>query len=332
MTDPVYDKIQSLKKEAAQISPEGFEELAIRVFRFQARHNPVYKAYLEHLGRQIKGVSHLEQIPFLPIEFFKKHEIKTGSWLTQMVFESSRTTGSQASSHYVEDMKYYQTLARQGFERFLGPCTDWHILALIPVPSGKGNSSLVTMVSTLVYHSNSDHSSFHMNLETELVPALHKALEAKRKVMLWGVTYTLLELVETCQVDLSQVVVVETGGMKGRGKERTRSEVHEILREKGNANMIYSEYGMSELYSQAYMVAQDYFEPVPTLRVLIREANDPFSYTEHTGGINVIDLANIHSCAFIETKDLGRKRGELGFEVLGRFDNSDLRGCNLMAI
>jgi len=310
----------------------NFESHAIELFRWQATYNNTYMSYLFHLGiTDVASINKIEDIPFLPISFFKHHNIQSNEWEPQKVFESSGTTGMQTSKHLVKDLNFYHSHAQTLFENEFGSIKNMHVLALLPSYLERDNSSLVSMVQYFIEISGSSQSGFYLSNYDELVETLLKLKADNKNVILFGVTFALLELAEKYKVDLSHVTLIETGGMKGRREEVTRNELYKILNAALNFGHIYSEYGMTELLSQAY--GENAIFTLPnTMRVLIREVNDPFSVAAigKTGGVNVIDLANVHTCAFIETQDLGRKNVDGTFEVLGRFDNSDLRGCNLL--
>jgi phenylacetate-coenzyme A ligase PaaK-like adenylate-forming protein len=332
----------------------NFEPLALEIFRFQAEQNPIYNAFLKNLGIRISKVSHLEKIPCLPISFFKSHSIISGKPRIQHTFESSGTTGAVNSKHHISDLPFYEHLSLKSFEQKYDSVTDYHILALLPNYLERKNSSLVYMVQSFIYKSFSEESGFYLNNLDELAGRLNILMNTnkdKRKVLLLGVTFALLDLVEKNNFefkDPEKLVVMETGGMKGRRKELLREEVQEQLKKALGVNQIHSEYGMTELLSQAYSKSDGWFKNSATLKVLIREINDPFTYLpsfeiggkstlkrkhRKTGGINVIDLANVDSCSFIETQDLGNFSEDYkSFKVLGRFDNSDIRGCNLMSL
>ncbi|HSI90964.1 MAG TPA: hypothetical protein VK927_07590, partial [Adhaeribacter sp.] len=286
-----------------------FEEAALGLFRYQAAHNPVYRQYLQLLGKDPAAVFSLEQIPFLPIEFFKTQQVKTGDFEPEVIFKSSGTTLQQRSCHFVADNDFYLQVASQIFAGFYGPLTDYVFLALLPSYLEQGQSSLVAMVAHFVKQSGQQEPGFFLGRLAELKNAIRKAQKTGKKVMLFGVTYALLDLAETGgDTDLSEVIIMETGGMKGRRKEMIREELHGILTRAFNVPAIHSEYGMTELLSQAYSQGNGIFRAPKTMRILLRDLNDPFEINPNlrSGGINVIDLANIHSCAFIETKDIGK--------------------------
>jgi len=285
------------------------------------------------MGISIQDVGTLDQIPFLPISFFKTHSIKTGQWQPQMTFFSSGTTNSRPSSHFVADLEFYQNHSRLSFEHFFGPVTKYNFLALLPSYLERPGSSLITMMSHFISESRSPHSAFYSNDYAGLLEKLKEIQNDSRKTILWGVSFALLDLAELYPYDLSNCMVFETGGMKGRRREITRNEMQEVLKEKINVKTLFSEYGMTELLSQAYSGVRDsrFFCP-PWMRITCRDITDPLKkgLLSETGGINVIDLANWHTLSFIETEDLGKVYQDGAFEVLGRLDNSDLRGCNLM--
>lgn len=318
-----------------QLTPTGFEAAALRLFQHQAAHCPPYRAYLAGLGRDPARVQRMVDIPFLPIEFFKTHEVRTDpdAWQPQEVFRSSGTTLQQRSRHLVRDPALYRANAAAIFEAAYGPLTGWTFLALLPSYLEQGESSLVAMVADFAQRSGQRQPAFFLRDHAGLLRALAEAkAQPGRRVMLFGVTYALLDLAAEYgpAPELQDVVVLETGGMKGRRREMIREELHQELQAAFGPAPIHSEYGMTELLSQAYSPGEGLFYCPPQLRVLLRDAADPFSVAEDRaeGAINVIDLANVDSCAFIETKDLARRHANGGFEVLGRLDNSDIRGCS----
>ena len=322
---------KSLLNSLTDTNELNFEAHALAIFRWQAVNNSVYKQYLQHLGTDISSINTLEEIPFLPISFFKTQPVKSNEWVAQKVFESSGTTGLTTSKHHLKELDFYHVHAQQLFEDTFGNLDDLHILALLPSYLERNNSSLVSMVQFFIDKSGSENSGFYLHNLQELAEALVQLKESNRKVILFGVTFALLDLAEQFNLDLSHITVIETGGMKGRREEVTREELYDILRRKLNLKNIYSEYGMTELLSQAYGKNAIFSAP-KSLQVLIREVSDPFAFTPtgKTGGVNIIDLANVNTCSFIETQDLGRLNSNGSFEILGRFDNSDLRGCNLL--
>ncbi|MEO6883050.1 MAG: acyl transferase [Bacteroidia bacterium] len=316
----------------SQINKDNFKEYALDVFRFQAEENPIYKTYLKQLNINFKTISELEKIPFLPIEFFKTHEIISEKKISETVFTSSATTGTIPSKHYVAELSLYRESFTKAFQLFYGKITDYCVLALLPSYLEREGSSLILMVEELIQKSQNKNSGFYLHNQQELAEKIIFLEQKKQKIILIGVTYALLELAETQVFSVKNTIVMETGGMKGKRKEMLREELHLFLCERFGVKKIHSEYGMTELLSQAYSKGDGVFECPPWMRVLVRDVNDPFSIVAHekSGGINVIDLANIYSCAFIATQDLGKLHSENNFEVLGRFDNSDIRGCNLM--
>ena len=326
--------LNSFKTSLKSISHENFEVQALKLFNYQSKHNKIYQQYIENLSIDPSTVSSLQQIPFLPISFFKNHSIKTTSWQEEVLFESSGTTGTTTSKHYVKDTQHYLTVATHLFENIYGSLTDYHILALLPSYLERGNSSLVFMTNHFIKQTQSDLSGFYLDNLDELANCLAQAYESDKKVLLLGVSFGLLDFIERYTFNMPDLIVMETGGMKGRRKEMIRETLHETLKKGFGVAKIHSEYGMTELLSQAYSHGDGLFGPSSTLKVLIRDVNDPFSYlsTGKTGGVNVIDLANTDSCAFIETQDLGKIHSNGKFEIIGRFDNSDIRGCNLMAL
>lgn len=312
---------------------EDFNEIAIDVFKFQFHNNRVYRNYVQNLKTDVDLIKHYHQIPFLPIEFFKTQGVVCQNIEAETVcFSSSGTTGQLTSKHYVNDICIYEKSFNLGFEQFYGKASDYCILALLPNYLERTGSSLVYMFAELIKQSGSAYSDFYLNNLDELIKTINLLKQNKQKTLLLGVTYALLDLADK-NIELTEnFTVMETGGMKGKRKELLKEELHHYLKLKFNVSSIHSEYGMTELLSQAYSKKDGLFECPPWMKVLIRDVNDPFAYekTGKGGGINVIDLANINSCSFIETKDLGRLNIDSHFEILGRFDNSDLRGCNLM--
>lgn len=303
------------------------------IFRFQAFHNPLYKEFIDRLHVDVDSVSSLTQIPFLPIRFFKTHSIKTGQWKEEGVFTSSGTTKSNLSHHYVADMSTYLDQTERCFEYFFGPLTNYHFLALLPSYLERTGSSLIAMIDHFIQKSGSSSSGFYLNDREAL---LKKAAELKqdstRKVIVWGVSFALLDLAEIGKHDLSHCLIFETGGMKGRRREITRAELHQTLQNSFGVEAVFSEYGMTELFSQAYTNRDVRFQCPPWLKIIGRDPTDPMEKGQFgvTAGLNIIDIANFHSISFIETEDLGIVYKNGDFEVLGRMDNSDIRGCSLM--
>ncbi|MFO7618009.1 MAG: acyltransferase [Bacteroidales bacterium] len=304
----------------------------LSLFRSQAAENPVYRQYLENLDCNPLGVSSLEEIPFLPVEFFRTHRVVSGPGREQLVFESSGTTGVQTSSHYVLDESLYLQSLEEGFRLLVGDPADFCILALLPSYLERSNSSLVYMIDRLMKIGGNPDSGFFMHDLDELAGRLAQLEAVGRRSLLVGVSFALIDLAEQHPIPLKNSIIVETGGMKGRREELTRKQLHEILTGAFSVPVIWSEYGMTELLSQAWSAGHGIFRTPPQMRVLIRDPYDPFRRMPagKTGGIDVIDLANRHSCSFIQTQDLGRAHPDGTFEVLGRFDGSDIRGCNLL--
>jgi phenylacetate-coenzyme A ligase PaaK-like adenylate-forming protein len=286
------------------------------------------------LKTDVQEVKSLEQIPFLPIQFFKTHNVVSNSDPIQETFTSSGTTGSTTSKHLVTDISLYETSYQNGFSQFYGALENYVILALLPSYLEREGSSLVYMVNDMIALSKHQDSGFYLNHQNELIDKLKALDQSGQNVILIGVTYALLDLIESHPLELKNTFIMETGGMKGRRKEMIREELHEQLRKGFGVTVIHSEYGMTELLSQAYSLGNGVFECPSWMHVLIRDTEDALTYLPQgkTGGINVIDLANINSCSFIATQDLGKKNPNNSFEVLGRFDHSDIRGCNLMVL
>ncbi len=322
-----------------------YEEVALEVFRYQVSHNTIYATFIDYLNKKPNQISKLTDIPFMPIGFFKNHKIITGSQPTSIAFESSGTTGANTSRHFVADTDWYDRISTHIFEENYGSLSNTHILALLPSYLERNNSSLVYMVQQFIKKTGSSFSNFFLNDTDKLLDTIQilnsKVQPPASKIILWGVTFALLDLAENPAAkylkEVPNLIVMETGGMKGRRREMLREEVHQELTAAFGVDVIHSEYGMTELLSQAYSDGNGIFESSQTLRILLRDINDPltvydFENSPRYGGINVIDLANIDSCSFIETQDLGRFVSKNKFEVIGRFDNSDIRGCNLMII
>lgn len=314
-----------------QTDKESFEDAALELFRFQARENPVYHDYLEALQVPPENVTCLEQIPFLPIRFFKSHAVVTTQFEPVMLFESSGTTGVQSSRHLIKDISLYEQSFIRGFEDRYGPAGNWCILGLLPSYLEKGNSSLVYMVDQLIRRSGHPRGGFYLNEGEKLAGELEQLERMGQQTLLLGVTYALLDFAAAFPIPLKHTIVMETGGMKGRREELLREQVHEILKEAFGLGAIHSEYGMTELLSQAYSKGEGLFYGPGWMRVLVRDEEDPLTVRRTgTGALNIIDLANYYSCAFIATEDAGRVGADGGFEVLGRMDGSDLRGCSLL--
>lgn len=314
--------------------PSDFTQLALSLFRYQAENNPLYKTYLQNLHIKPDQVNTLKQIPFLPIEFFKLQKVATGTFEPEVTFYSSGTTQQTRSKHYVADLHWYNQVTKHIFEHFYGPLEQYVVLALLPSYLEQGGSSLVAMVDYFIKQTGQTEEGFYLHNHQELLQTIETARARGKKVLLIGVSYALLDWAEELKGNYSfnGVTIMETGGMKGRHREMVREELHSYLKQGFGVDTIHSEYGMTELLSQGYSMGEGIFKPGQTMQILLRDLNDPFDIGAHhrSGGINVIDLANIDSCAFIETKDIGRMHDNGTFEVLGRFDNSDIRGCNLL--
>lgn len=313
---------------------EEFNSLALRVFNFQFENNKVYRSFCDLLYKHPSDIKTVEDIPFLPIEFFKNKSVVATAKEPEATFTSSGTTGATTSKHKVTDISIYEKSYLKGFEYFYKDIKDYVVLALLPSYLEREGSSLIYMVDDLIQKSNRVESGFYLNNIEDLKHQLLTLDNAGQKVLLIGVSFALLDLIETHQFNLSHTIVMETGGMKGRRKELIRAELHQELKKGFGVTEVHSEYGMTELLSQAYSKGNGVFNCPPWMKVLTRDTEDPLSIQKSgkTGGINIIDLANINSCSFIATQDLGRKLNETQFEVIGRFDNSDIRGCNLMVL
>ena len=311
---------------------QEFEKTALEVFQFQAQNCAVYGEFINLLKINVEQINTIEKIPFLPIEFFKSHKVYKKGQNPQIVFSSSGTTGSAVSKHFVTDLSLYEMSFLHAFSIFYGNPKEYNILALLPSYLEREGSSLVYMVNKLIELSDNKESGFYLNEIGSLTDKLLLLDKHNKKTLLIGVSYALLDLIEKNQFFLKNTVIMETGGMKGKRKELVKEELHQVLRASFGVNTIHSEYGMTELLSQAYSSGKGLYTCPPWMKVLIRETNDPYSYLAYqkSGGINVIDLANINSCSFIATQDLGKLHKNGQFEVLGRFDNTDLRGCNLL--
>lgn len=313
-------------------SDEAIAETALQIFRHQAQNCEVYAGFINGLGIDPRNINTVERIPFLPIEFFKSHHILSSEDEMQATFTSSGTTGMITSSHYVTDVSWYEESFRKAFNLFYGDIKDYTVLALLPSYLERQGSSLIYMAQDLITQSNNPASGFYLYNYDELAVQLAKQQAAKKPTLLIGVTFALLDFVEQHQINFPELIVMETGGMKGRRKEMIREELHEVLCNGFGVSAIHSEYGMTELLSQGYSKGEGIFNCPPWMKIITRDTNDPLSLVTDgkVGGINVIDLANINSCSFIATKDLGRVYADGSFEVLGRFDNADIRGCNLL--
>ena len=318
--------------------PFNFREAALNVFRFQYRYNDVYHQYCQALNINISSINDIEKIPFLPIGFFKTHQITTTPFLPEIIFESSGTTQTVNSKHFVKDAALYTQSFTTAFKLFYGNPKDWCIIALLPSYLERNNSSLVMMASELIRQSEHPQSGFYLDEQEKLYNTLLMLENQQQKTLLIGVTFALLDFAEKYPMRLQFTVVMETGGMKGRREELTRQEVHAILRNSFGINKVHSEYGMTELLSQAYSKGDGIFNCPPWMKVLLREEDDPLSVRVAdknkalNGAVNIIDLTNIYSCSFIATDDAATLYSDESFEILGRLDNSDIRGCSLLTL
>ncbi|TXG36811.1 LuxE/PaaK family acyltransferase [Seonamhaeicola maritimus] len=313
---------------------QEFNQKALEVFKYQFENNRVYRSFCDLLYKTPSDVSSIKDIPFLPIQFFKSHEVLSSNEKIKTTFTSSGTTGSITSKHHVTDLKIYGRSFNSSFNQFYGNIEDYVILGLLPSYLERKGSSLIYMVDAFINLSNHPESGFYFNNLKALTETLIKVDSEGKKVLLIGVSFALLDLVETYQFHLKNTIIMETGGMKGRRKELIREALHKQLEKGFGVDIIHSEYGMTELLSQAYSKGDGVFNCPNWMRVLTRDTEDPLSIQKigKTGGLNIIDLANINSCSFIATQDLGHVNSDGTFEVIGRFDNSDIRGCNLMVL
>lgn len=328
-------KAEQLEMEIFNIKNEmDFNKIAVKIFHFQYQSNAIYRNYVDNINRDIKSVEHYTQIPFLPIEFFKSHTVISGEFIPERVFTSSGTTGNDISKHFVKKLKLYEKSFSESFRHFMGLPESYVIIGLLPSYLEREGSSLIYMTDRLIKMSSNKASGFYLNDYEQLSELLYNLADKNKKTLLLGVTFALLELADKFPVKFPGLKIMETGGMKGRRKEIVREELHKILQQAFGVDKIYSEYGMTELLSQAYSLGGGIFSAPPWMKILIRDTDDPFTYINYgkTGGINIIDLANVYSCSFIETKDLGKLLPNGDFEVHGRFDNSDVRGCNLLVV
>ena len=313
-------------------NPIQFKNCALETFKYQFEHNTVYRSFCDLLYVHPSDVREIEQIPFIPIEFFKTHAVHTQQNDPSLYFTSSGTTGANTSKHYVTDIQEYIESFSRGFNLAYGDIKEYAILALLPNYLQQKESSLIYMVDSLIKASNNEHSGFYLDNHFALSEKINELEKAGQKTLLIGVSYALLDLLDSYSFNLRHTTVIETGGMKGRRKELVREELHNILQQGFGVAHIHSEYGMTELFSQAYSKGKGLFTTPPWMKVIARDPEDPFCFLpfNKTGGLSIIDLANKNSCAFIATKDLGKVSPDGSFTVAGRFDNSDLRGCNLM--
>ncbi|NCD71270.1 LuxE/PaaK family acyltransferase [Mucilaginibacter agri] len=311
---------------------QQFDDAALQVFRYQAENNAIYNQFIKGLNVDPSTIDSIYKIPFLPVEFFKSQKVVSSSDEPQVVFTSSGTTGRITSRHLVTDVSWYEQSFRKAFELFYGDIRNYCVLALLPSYLERSGSSLIYMAEDLISLSENPASGFYLYNHEELYQQLQKQQSAGKPTLLIGVTFALLDFVEQHQINFPELIVMETGGMKGRRKEMIREELHETLTNGFGVKHIHSEYGMTELLSQGYSKGDGIFNCPPWMKIITRDTNDPIStqMDGRTGGINIIDLANINSCSFIATQDLGKIYPDGSFEVLGRFDNADIRGCNLL--
>ena len=323
-----------LLQEIRQVDSDNFVPVALEVFRYQAKYNLLYRRFLQLLAISPERVQHLEDIPFLPISLFKSHTVKTGDWKASLIFRSSGTTGTATSRHFLRDNDWYKEISLRGFKQQYDKVENYCILALLPSYLERKDSSLVFMVNEFIAQSKYSESSFFLKHSDHLSAALEKCKTQKTPTLLIGVSFALMDFAEAQPQDLSHCIIMETGGMKGRRKEIIRSELHDFLCSAFKTDRIHSEYGMTELLSQAYSKGAGIFRASPTMRLLCREMNDPFHIlpSGKNGLLNIIDLGNVDTCSFIATDDVGRVYDDGSFEVLGRLDGSDMRGCNLMTV
>ena len=320
----IIDKIFNIKSE------EDFKKICFEIFKYQVDYNPIYSSYCEIILKG-KNPNKLTDIPFLPISFFKEEQIICQGQKIEEIFLSSGTTGNQ-SKHLVSDLSIYKKSFRKSFELFYGDITDYCILSLLPNYREREGSSLIYMVDDFIKNSKHPDSGFYLNDYKKLTQTLIKLENKNQKTILFGVSYALLDLAVQFPQKLNNTIIIETGGTKGNRKEILKEELHESLKSCFKTKTIHSEYGMTELLSQSYSKGNGIFKSPPWKKVLIRDINDPLSFVDNniTGGINIIDLSNIYSCPFIATQDLGKKYNDDSFSIIGRYDNSDVRGCNLL--
>ena len=324
-----------MDKNIFNISSENdFTKVALDVFKYQFENNKTYRSFCDLLNVHPSDINLLAQIPFLPIQFFKSRKILSSNDEIQEIFTSSGTTGSITSQHFVTDIELYKESYLNGFAHFYGDIKDYVVLALLPNYLERNGSSLVFMVNDLIRKTNQSESGFYLHNLDELTQKLIKLDKNGQKIILIGVSFALLDLIEKHQFSLKNTIIMETGGMKGRRKELVRAELHEVLKNGFGVAKIHSEYGMTELLSQAYSDANGIFKAPPWMKILIRDTEDALTIlpNQKPGGINIVDLANYNSCSFIATQDLGKINENGTFEIIGRFDNADIRGCNLMVL
>jgi hypothetical protein len=339
LRDVLKNKILDITTSSAKKKGKGtstkkdFENLAFQVFEYQYKYNAFYQRYCSLIGKELSKINQLSEIPFLPIQFLKNNIIKTGIWNEEFIFTSSGTTGMTTSQHFVRELDFYNQLTIHGFEYFYGSITQYCVLGLLPAYLERSGSSLVTMVDDFIKRSPYPQSGFFLYDYHKLYEVLLKNKENNIPTLLIGVSFALLDFTEKYQMDFPELIVMETGGMKGRRREMIRAELHEEIKKGFNTQVIHSEYGMTELLSQGYSKGNGLYNPTSSMKALTRDMNDPLSILPNMGRlgvINIIDLGNLDTCSFIATDDLGRVYPDNTFEILGRLDNSDIRGCNLM--
>lgn len=326
--------LEELKKEILSIDNEvKFNSVALALFNLHFSQNEVYRSFVLGLPQKYHHPDHYLKIPFLPISFFKNKKVLLHSEKSDVFFSSSGTTGNTTSRHYVSDLDWYINVCNKNFKLFYGNIEDYCVLALLPSYLERDDSSLIVMVDDLIKRSKHPRSDFYLNNFSDLYHQLNYLKTNNIKTILLGVSFALLDFIEQFSIDFPDLIIMETGGMKGRRKELIREELHMQLKNAFHVSSIHSEYGMTELFSQAYAYKEGIFNTPPWMKIIIRDSNDPFSFIDddNVGGINIIDLANLYSCPFIATQDLG-KVSSSGIEILGRFDNSDIRGCNLLHV
>jgi len=326
-----------IDKDIFTVTESNFEAFALSIFQYQYEHNLVYQHYCQILNTDIQKINCINKIPFLPISFFKTHQIVSKACTPEAVFESSGTSKTINSRHFVKDLTLYQKSFITAFNLFYGNPKDWCILALLPSYMERTNSSLVVMANQLIKESNHLKSGFYLQNIAELKDTLLALEQQQQNTLLIGVAYALLDFAEQYPMPLAHTTIMETGGMKGRRKEMPRDQVHHILKTAFQVQAIHSEYGMTELLSQAYSYGNGIFNTPPWMKILVREEDDPFAIhiagsEINRGAINIIDLANLHSCSFIATEDAGKLNAGGSFEISGRLDNTAIRGCSLMAV
>jgi phenylacetate-coenzyme A ligase PaaK-like adenylate-forming protein len=325
--------VEGIVNNIFSVSPGSFDQQALQTFKFQYEHNQVYHDWVDALKVDVDQVTYIKDIPFLPVSFFKTHDVVTGSFNPDVTFTSSGTTGSINSRHLVKDVNLYKDSLIKGFKHFYGNPADWCIIGLLPSYLEREGSSLIMMVAELIKLSNNKDSGFYLNEFDRLADVLQTQEAAKQKTLLIGVTFALLDFAEQFPMHLKQTTIMETGGMKGRRKEMVREEVHDKLSKQLGVKAVHSEYGMTELLSQGYSFGHGIFNTVPWMKVFVRDEDDPLLLTDKGRGlINVIDLANVYSCSFIATDDVAKIYDDGSFEILGRRDDSDTRGCSLMVM